>query len=466
MMMVPSVNIRGGNGNEAVSSAFVAPHSNNMSSLFLQRQGTSISTAAYSSTASLLEDDGSFFRGGDDQQYQQRRNEIMIARQDEPNLYNFPSYLKPTYQPMSMLLQIFIAIVSAIIVTVGRANISQFLSTTTIRRTFIDGQLPNILQKLLLSIITSIEIRKGLWFLLRTAILSTIVKLSIQEVFYLPSRVTTKYLAERGMLPSKLSHYTTVKPVPIVSAPIKSNNAKVVVATTTSSTWKEGDDSSQWMDDVPSSIGVHSLQYTRQQQKTDNNNTNNSKLHDGIYFYHGFGASSLSWLPILPSLVKRIGNSNRGAIGIAHDAPGFGFTDRPNADIDGGLHQYGSESNVGIGVALMNESLAKLNNEAKKHIAIFGHSMGSKSALLMALYYASQQKQDIVPSLVVLVAPALEGVTLPSRRGYGLKSASRRKELLSNNSYWIRKLAKRVWIAWRKVFVDYPFRYGLRRLVW
>ena len=166
----------------------------------------------------------------------------------------------------------------------------------------------------------------------------------------------------------------------------------------------------------------------------------------------------------LPSLVKRIGSIR--AIGIAHDAPGFGFTDRPNADIDGGLYQYGFESNVGIGVALMNESLAKLNNEAKKHIAIFGHSMGSKSALLMALYYASQQKQDIVPSLVVLVAPALEGVTLPSRRGYGLKSASRRKELLSNNSYWIRKLAKRVWIAWRKVFVDYPFRYGLRRLVW
>ena len=66
-----------------------------------------------------------------------------------------------------------------------------------------------------------------------------------------------------------------------------------------------------------------------------------------------------------------------------------------------------------IGVALMNESLAKLNNdddaffssnEAKqKHIAIFGHSMGSKSALL---YYASHQKQDIVPNLVVLVAPA------------------------------------------------------------
>ena len=121
----------------------------------------------------------------------------------------------------------------------------------------------------------------------------------------------------------------------------------------------------------------------------------------------------------------------------------------------------------------MNESLAKLNNdddaffgsnEAKqKPIAIFGHSMGSKSALLVALYYASHQKQDIVPNLVVLVAPALEGVTLPSRRGYGLKSASRRKEL--GNS-WIRKLVKRVWITWRKVFMDYPFQYGLRRLVW
>ena len=83
MMMVPSIDIRGGgNGNEAVSSAFVARH-NMPSLLFLQRQRTSISTTAASSTTSLLEDDDSFFRGGDQQQYQQRKNQIMIARQDE-----------------------------------------------------------------------------------------------------------------------------------------------------------------------------------------------------------------------------------------------------------------------------------------------------------------------------------------------------------------------------------------------
>ena len=68
---------------------------------------------------------------------------------------------------MSMLLQICIAIASAIIVT-GRADISQLLSTT-IRRTFIDEKLPNILQRLLLSSLTSMSsLRIGLWFLLRT----------------------------------------------------------------------------------------------------------------------------------------------------------------------------------------------------------------------------------------------------------------------------------------------------------
>ena len=201
-MMVPSINnIRGGSS----ESAFVPS-----STPFLQRQGTSISSTASSTISLLDDDDGSFFRGGDDQQYPQTIvNQKMIARQDEPNLYNFPSYFKPTYQPLSMLLQVFIAIASAIIV--GRSNISQLI--TAIRRAFIDGQLPNVLQRLLS--ITSIEIRKGLWFILRTALLSTIVKLSIQEKFYAPSRVTTRYLADRGELPSKLSQYTMVQPVPL-----------------------------------------------------------------------------------------------------------------------------------------------------------------------------------------------------------------------------------------------------------
>jgi len=182
----------------------------------------------------------------------------------------------------------------------------------------------------------------------------------------------------------------------------------------------------------------------------------------------------------LPSLVDRLGSGS--SRGVAHDAPGFGFTDRPNAD-DGGLEQYEFENNVGIGLALLNESLseqdasnndislvrkvssvdevcsaeetdideAKEQNESKS-IAIFGHSMGSKSALLTALHYAFHPELKLKPKLVVLVGPALEGLTMPSRRGYGLKKLSNTKE----TDGLVRKMAR---------FRDHVVGYFLRRLV-
>jgi hypothetical protein len=43
-------------------------------------------------------------------------------------------------------------------------------------------------------------------------------------------------------------------------------------------------------------------------------------------------------------------------VGIAHDAPGFGLTDRPDADSVGGLKQYRTENSVGIGMALLDKA--------------------------------------------------------------------------------------------------------------
>ena len=488
VMMVPSVNLRGGvvSGAPSSNAAFVKVHHRP----FLQRRSTSSSsttaTSISSSSDSSLTDD-SFYQESTYQQTLQESTRI-VARPDEPNLFNIPSDLRPTYRPLPMLLQLFIVIVSAVLV--GRNGISQLLNSS---RTSIFQQLfatPLFSQR----IFSTSSIRKLISFVLRTALVSTITNLSIQEVLYKPSRVTTQYLAERGILPSKLSKYTTVHPVPVSSAPripIAANNSDGGVIMSTSS-WNEDDDddeSSLSPIETPS-IGVHSIQYTQQQKNTSNNSNSNHSKHkyDGIHLHHGFGASSLSWLPVLPSLVNKIGNGN--AVGVAHDAPGFGFTDRPNADINGGLYQYGYENNVGIGVALMNEVLVKKeqdtdtsmpprsptsvtdsniihdNNEANKSIAIFGHSMGSKAALLMALHYDAHPELQVKPSLVVLVAAALEGVSLPSRRGYGLKQPDRRSGNHQSKRGWIRKLTGRVWLAWRKVFVDASFQYGLRRLVW
>ena len=489
VMMVPSVNLRGGvvSGAPSSNAAFVKVHHRP----FLQRRSTSSSsttaTSISSSSDSSLTDD-SFYQESTYHQVLLQESTRIVARPDEPNLFNIPSDLRPTYRPLPMLLHLFIVIASAILV--GRNGISQLLNSS---RTSIFQQLfatPLFSQR----IFSTSAIRKLISFVLRTALVSTITNLSIQEVLYKPSRVTTQYLAERGILPSKLSRYTTVHPVPVSSAPripIAANNSDGGVIMSTSS-WNEDDDddeSSLSPIETPS-IGVHSIQYTQQQKNTSNNSNSNHSKHkyDGIHLHHGFGASSLSWLPVLPSLVNKIGNGN--AVGVAHDAPGFGFTDRPNADINGGLYQYGYENNVGIGVALMNEVLLEKeqdtdtsmpprsptsvtdsniindNNEANKSIAIFGHSMGSKAALLMALHYDAHPELQVKPSLVVLVAPALEGVSLPSRRGYGLKQPDRRSGNHQSKRGWIRKLTGRVWLAWRKVFVDAPFQYGLRRLVW
>jgi pimeloyl-ACP methyl ester carboxylesterase len=314
-------------------------------------------------------------------------------------------------------------------------------------------------------------------------------------------------------LPSTLSNYSIVLPVVVVPPPSllqpSSNdtntntnsgsmgNGGVMTLSATTSSWKESNEpTTSTNSPSPVPIGVHFLQYkqsnTDTSHQTTTNNNNNNK-YDGIYFHHGFGASSLSWLPVLPTLVHRLGKNNGKSIGIAHDAPGFGFTDRPDGDDiisgrRGGLYQYGTENNVGIGLALLQQSLLEEegNNAGDgsgssgatttaggdgteaKSIAIFGHSMGSKAALLMALHCHSHTQLQLRPNLVVLVAPALEGLSLPSKNGGNdsrkRKMMSRRRSKESTKG-WLTILLHRVWVTWRKMFLDYPFQYGLRRLV-
>jgi len=455
IQMVPSINLRGDHRHQSrVATAFVSPP------LLLQRQSTSISTTSIGSSIPL--EDDSFLRGGGDQsssssyQQQQDKEKLQrVPRQDEPNLYNIPSNLHPTYQPIPIIIQLLIAIISASIV--GRNGLSTFIKSISIHK-WIFKQL----FKSMVEVLVSIELPKAISFILRTALLSTIAKLSIQEVFYMPSRVTTKYLVENDELPSRLSRYTQVQPVP-VSSPTKE-------ALATSTSWNDDDDTTK-RSTPSSSIGVHSIQYKHQHKLTDDTSPNHKK-YDGIYLHHGFGASSLSWLPVLPSLVQQIGSSK--CIGVAHDAPGFGFTDRPNVNVDGGLYQYGFANNVGIGLALLNDVLDKQDSqdgsvvdEAVKSVALFGHSMGSKSTLLQALYYAKHPELNVKPNLVVLVAPALEGATLPSRKSIVSSSSTSKSRVKKekSKSSWIQKLATRAYFAWRKIFLDYPFQYGLRRLV-
>jgi hypothetical protein len=320
-----------------------------------------------------------------------REQITMVPREDEPNLYNIPSNLSPIYKPIPYSIEFLLSASSLAIV--GRRIISSLIQGLQLEWT----------------------VRKAAMLLFRYIILWSVARVSIQETFFPPSRVSTQYLSEKASLPSILSKYETVTPTNHLQS-------------------KEPY--------IP--IGVHSLQYR-------NPNPTIKNKYAAIQFHHGFGASSLSWLPILPLLTKRLD----AKVGIAHDAPGFGFTDRPNADTVDGLRQYRVENSVGIGMTLL-ENVAG-GEEEKKEIAIFGHSMGTKAALLTALAYSKDRVVN--PGLVVLAAPALEGVTLPRR------SRKKPQAEVSNKVSGVRRCLASFWIVWRKLFVDWPFTYVLRRLV-
>lgn len=325
------------------------------------------------------------------------RQVALVPREDEPTLYNLPSNISPIYRHIPSWLELLLSTSS--LAFVGRHIISSWIKGPQVEWT----------------------VKKAVLFVFRYAVFWSVARVALQERLFPPSRVTTQYLAKRNSLPSVLSKYETVVPI----------------------NYQESNEPS-----FP--IGVHSLQYT---------NRNTTSKYAAIQCHHGFGASSLSWLPILPLLTERLG----AKVGLAHDAPGFGFTDCPNADAVEGLKQYRTENSVGIGMALLSDAIensldAATDKTDEKQIAIFGHSMGAKAALLTALAY-SDDKTSICPSLVVLVAPALEGLTMPAR------SSKKSQAEISNKASGVRRWLASFWILWRKLFVDWPFSYALRRLV-
>jgi len=501
--MVPSAGCSGGGSAAATTTAFVA---NNFQRVRPgggddERRGrTTISSSSSSSAASSSYNESNnnthtastiFSSRGGHQSHQsteiQPKKQSRVPRHDEPNLYDIPSILRPTYRPLPFLVRIFINLSSAAI------SWKEFFTLTfTIHHKNISATFKNIMT-----------------ILVRYLVVSSVAKLCLQEIRSPPSRVTTKYLAENDLLPSTLSRYQFVTPVSIHHSDVvigggggggddaseeqqqQQQDGVEKITTTTTTIKRKGIE----MDP----IGVHSLQYINpnydneikeQQQQQQQHQQHRWRLHhhhhqhisnsiDALYFHHGFGASSLSWLPVLPSLVEQMG----ARVGVAHDSVGFGFTDRPHHSLEG----YSVETNVGIGLELLllllNDAVAprpksvvaeggggggsssgeekkgKAETVGPRNIAIFGHSMGAKAALLMAL--ACSKRKDVLlhPALVVLVAPALEGVALPP------SSSSSKKRSSTKPNKMISQLLQSIWVKGRKIVVDYPFRYGLRRLV-
>jgi pimeloyl-ACP methyl ester carboxylesterase len=194
-------------------------------------------------------------------------------------------------------------------------------------------------------------------------------------------------------------------------------------------------------------MGVHYLKY----QNNDLLSSNTFALFDALYVNHGFGASSLSWLPALPSLTRRC----KARIGLGHDTPGFGFTERPD-DVE----SYQSPSSAAIGTQLLlaqnksSPTSTGSTNPSSKTVALVGHSMGCITTLHMALQLPKETAK-----FIVLCAPALGlGRAGKSNSLSGKKSIPREPSIVKRAIHPLSSFGNR--------FLLTPiFGYFLRRLV-
>lgn len=242
---------------------------------------------------------------------------------------------------------------------------------------------------------------------LQTILFTLLAQLSLQEVFCPPSRISMQDLCRKYYLPSAISKYESLQ-VP---------NSK----------------------GLPASIGVHYLKCSKEDVKKPS-------LLDAVYVHHGFGASSLSWLPALPSLVDRLG----ARVGLGHDMVGFGFTDRQRQ-----LDWYTTDASARISQAVfMKETADELGGKPPNSVVVMGHSLGCIGALKMAL----QLPLDTT-KLIVLCAPALG---LSSK--FKDESSSSEGEQ-ADSSGWVRSLRFAASSFLRKAIAFPLGGYVLRRVV-
>ena len=300
--------------------------------------------------------------------------ESLEVTDDEPNLYHFPSTVCPSCRTIPLYVMIFLAAASYAVATTFNGK---------------EWKKPHF--------------KWWLTFFV-TALCSTAI---VQDLFFAPSRLPMSTLLQNHWLPSPLSKYSivTTSVSPSLIRPLH-------------------DDHTNGLPMVP--VGVHYLEYSNHANDSDDNHASTTGsgdeergyAYDAIHFNHGFGASSLSWLPAIPSLTKRL----NARVGLAHDAPGFGFTDRPTTNImneDTALTPYSSAGNAALGNAILMNTVGgesdvdptndtskgeDVDTRRKKRVALFGHSMGAASTLKMALTLPSD-----IEKTIVLVAPALVG---------------------------------------------------------
>jgi pimeloyl-ACP methyl ester carboxylesterase len=294
-----------------------------------------------------------------------------------------------------------------------------------------------------------IQLSKVIAFLMRFILCTLVFQISIQEVFCPPSRVSMSTLLQRYFLPSPLSKYQKVTlPPPSVKTTKKGVKRDMTLFST----------------------GVHYLEY-HNKNLTSTASSPSPASFDALYFQHGFGASSLSWLPAIPPLVQRM----KARVAYGHDAPGFGFTDRPKH-----LRWYTHRSSAWIAQQVMNiggngaedesktmttrssslSDMAMSNDDTTKTVGLFGHSMGSLTILRLALDLPRETSK-----FIVLSSPAL-GIRHIPKKAPKIKTSSKSSNKNNSLSSWIRKKTLVPFNkALTKCVLDPAGRYILRRVI-
>ena len=291
--------------------------------------------------------------------------EIVYA--NEPYLYGIPKTLNPTYGSVPLPIKLL-----SLVLSIWASALSTWKNLTWFQP---------------LAVLSGMRLQPSVkeWisFAVKTLALALSSQVIIQDIFLKPSRISTSTLQSKYWLPSPLSKY---EQIPIAAS---DNN-------------------------TASSLGVHYLKY-------DNPTTSSSHKFDALYVLHGFGASSLSWLPPLPLLVERL----NAKVGLGHDAVGFGFTDRllSSSSSNSGdnnkcntqasdLALYTNSGSAMIGTQILKKTILGVGqgetssdqqkNKKLDSVIIMGHSLGGITALKMALQLPKETSKTII-----LSAPAL-----------------------------------------------------------
>jgi pimeloyl-ACP methyl ester carboxylesterase len=311
----------------------------------------------------------------------------------------FPDGVYPSYRPLPVL------------VSIATVVLSYFLVILTGNQWQITRAVPPTLRPTVYAIfkfflkwrLTYKSLIVVSWkVLLKTAALAAVVSMILQDTFRAPSRLAVDQLP---YLPTNISHYESIP----------------------ADTLLEGDEA------INSTLNVHWIEYR-------NSEIDGDCPFDRLYVNHGFGASSLSWLPALPVLVNRL-RIRHGGIG--HDMCGFGLTDRrlsaassqnqtSRAANGPPLELFTTDFSAKLGTFLLERmgsvsstpfrSRSAAETTMPKQYILMGHSLGAITTLRMALLV-----DPSVAVRIVLVSPAFRAaISGPSSRPPSARSHSGR----------------------------------------